>query len=358
MQVKPAILTLVAVLVTLACTPVAQSGATVHALRAAAPLAPVTSPSGVVVTATPRYLAGSQHAAFPGLAPTPSGLTLVWRQGSDHYLKRDGAILSATGDQDGRTFSPPTTVLAGGTDYRDPSVSYIAGHQYLTFFTGSAALEAQGAFVSRDGGAAVRIDTLPYAAISAPVVALPDGRLGVAFYGRKAGETLVTAWMGWSSDLGRTWSTNRIINSGVATPEPYLVVDGGTVHMFARWGSSAIAVRDSADSGRTFPAGPRVIVTDCTGRPGTIRTQDGTLIMICRGPLSQGKHAVVVYSLDHAATWTAGPIIMTAPAGSPNGMTYAAMAETLPGVVYTVVGMEQADGTSALYSTRLAVSVR
>lgn len=336
---------------TAATVPLAKS-APVATARAVAAVQP-RAVAGIALTSAVQPIpTSSRHSAFPGMTKAPDGtLKLVWRGASDHETARDGSIKMATSRDGGLTYTGETTILSG-RDYRDPSTSYIDGSRYLTYFTGSAANSAEGAWVMRDNGTPVRVDGgLPWAAISAPVVKLPDGRLATAFYGRKAGESLATAWIAYSTDSGVSWSTNRIINSGIATPEPWLVVDGGQVHMFARWGGDAITVRSSPDSGKTWGA-VRVVVTDCTGRPTTIATQAGTLVMICRGPLSSGNHAKVVYSLNHAATWNVGPTVLAAPAGS-IGMTYAAMWEAR-GVIHIVVGMQQTDGSSALYGGYLA----
>lgn len=357
-----------AVVAVVACTtaatpapaPASRPAASKPAARAVAAVQP-RAVAGIALTSAVQPIpTASRHSAFPGLAKAPDGsLTLVWRGATDHEDARDGAIKMASSRDGGQTYSGETTVLSG-QDYRDPSVSYIDGHEFLTYFTGSSSNGAEGAYVirDRDTGHPVRIDGgLPWAAISAPVMKLPDGRLATSFYGRKAGESLATAWIAYSTDGGVSWATNRIINSGIATPEPWLVVDGAQVHMFARWGGDAIAVRSSADSGKTWGA-VRVVVTDCSGRPTTYRTTAGTLVMICRGPLSSGKHAKAVYSLNGGANWNVGPTVMYAPAGSPNGMTYAAMVEIHPGVLYTVVGMEQPDGSSALWGAYLAESVQ
>lgn len=316
------------------------------------------TPVGVVLTSTPTLLpTPSRHSAFPGLVQHPDGhLSAVWRGASGHEAERDGAVMRAESYNLGKTWATPTVMLDTPKDERDPYLTVIDGHEYLTFFTGSRTLAAEGAYVSRDGAPAVRIDQLPYAAVSGPVVKLPDGRLGVAYYGRKAGESVDTAWMAWSADGGATWSSNRIVNAGISTAEPWLVVDGSTVHLFARWGGDKIAVRSTPDSGITW-GGARVIIDGCTGRPSTMRTQDGTLIMICRGPVSQGNHAKLLYSLDHGGYWIVGPTVLTAAPGA-LGMTYAAMVEVLPGVVHAVVGLERADGSSVLYGMYLAVSVR
>lgn len=302
--------------------------------------------AALVAPLQPLNVGQDQHSAFPGLAQMPNGdLHLVWRQGSDHYLARDGSLQRAVSTDGGVTYHDVLT-LRSGADFRDPSASVIDGAAYLTMFTGTAAVSAQGAYVVREWGLYSRIDTLPYAAITAPVVELPDGRLGAAFYGRKAGEVVDTAWMGWSADQGRTWTTNRIMNTGASHAEPWLTVDGSTIHMFARSGPGAITMRSSPDSGVTW--GPvRQVTTNCTGRPTALATAAGTLVLVCR--LLPTLDAVVVYSRDHGATWQSGGVILPAPAGSPHGMTYAVMAETAPGTVYVVVGMEQSIESSRLY---------
>lgn len=364
-----------AVLSLLACTPTttqavpmtdqpqpsATSREARRAIPAMSPLTPTAVPTGIAMTTAPTYLVGSQHAAFPGLAARPdSQLELVYRQGSDHYVARDGQSLVTLLDGMGRNPAPPVTELSGGTDYRDPSVSYIDTVRYLTYFVGSNNNPAEGAYVTVNGGTPVRVDPgYPYAAICAPVVQLPDGRLGAAYYGRKPGETKDTAFMAWSSDSGQTWTSNRILAPGgtTATPEPWIAVHGDKVLFFARWGPDRLAVRVSTDSGTTWGA-PYLLseTVAMTGRPTAYVTSAGVVIVVYR--TLPARHAQVAYSLDGGTIWKTGPIVMAAPAGSPLGMTYAAMHEVMPGVVRTIVGMEKADGSSALYSTTLGVSVQ
>jgi hypothetical protein len=306
----------------------------------------------------PLTVGQDQHSAFPGLVgPLPGSgeLQLVWREGTNHVDERDGDLLRAVSRDGGLTYGE-TTVLRSGADFRDPSISFVNGALAMTMFTGTHTQPAQGAWAVREWGLYSRIDTLPYAAITAPLVTLPDGRLGAAFYGRKAGELIDTAWMGWSSDDGRTWVTNRIANSigaGIAHNEPWLVVDGSQIHFFYRWGSAdGIGMRTSPDSGVTWGP-PRKILNNASGRPTVLRTSAGTLLMVYRSLPS--KDAVLAYSDDHGVTWQSGGTVLAAPAGSPLGMTYAAMAEIEEGgVVHLVVGMEQApvgggDATSRLY---------
>lgn len=331
-------------------------GALIGAVLAGACTATVTMAAAVA----PRLEAPMQklniggwgHSAFPSMARLYDGsLRLVFREGSDHYQSRDGRIIIAESHDDGATFVNPQTVRVN-PDYRDPSISSIDGVEYLTWFGASFSNEAMGAGVMRSWNAeSRRIDpsTNPYGAISAPIVKLPDGRLGAAFYGKKPGESLYTAWMAWSSDSGWTWTSNRIVNflgAGMATSEPYLVVNGTWTHMLYRWGDGALGIRSSSNSGATWQD-PVKILTNATGRPTVISTA-GTLVTVYR-EASTGS-AVMAYSVDNGVSWQPGGVVLPAHAGGM--MTYAAMVPSRdnPRVIRLVVGMEQAGGkTSQLW---------
>ncbi|TDV40452.1 sialidase family protein [Actinophytocola oryzae] len=336
----------------------AASVATAAGLAFAAPSADAAT-TGIVIATQPQPIeAPHRHSAFPGAALRPDGtLALVWRGAFDHVDHRDGAILRADSYDLGKTWTTPQVILSG-QDYRDPYLAYLDGHEYLTYFTGSSTNPAQGAYVSKDSAPAVRVDGgLPFAAISGPVVKLPDGRLGTAFYARKPGETIDTAWMAWSTDQGQTWTSNRILNAigaGIPTPEPWLVVDGTSIHVFARWGGTQIAVRSSTDSGATWNTA-RIAITGCNGRPSSVITRTGTIVMVCRDTRGGSRGgAQVAYSLDHTGTWAWGPTLMAAEAGTDVGMSYAAPVETPDGAVAVPFGMERADGSSSLWFTNLA----
>lgn len=295
-------------------------------------------------------IGGWGHSAFPSMARLYDGsLRLVFREGSDHYQSRDGRIIIAESHDDGATFVNPQTVRVN-PDYRDPSIANIDGIEYLTWFGANASTPAMGAGVMRAWNAeSRRIDGLAQAAISAPVVKLPDGRIAAAFYGKKPEETLWTAWMGWSSDNGWSWTTNRIINeqgAGLSTAEPYLVVNGSWIHMLVRWGDSGIGIRSSPDSGVSWQPS-RKILDNATGRPTVVATA-GYLVMVYR-EASTGS-AAMAFSVDNGTSWQLAGTVLPAPAGGM--MTYAAMvpARDNPRAIRMVVGMEQAGGkTSQLW---------
>lgn len=319
-------------------------------------VSPLTAGS-VELTAGPQPLSVGQdeHSAFPGLAKTPDGgLALVWRQGTDHVASRDGNIMLSRSDGAGRAFTAPTTI-ASGEDYRDPSVSFVDGHRWLTYFTGTDTRPAQGAYAQRDPGPPTRIDALPYAAISAPIAALPDGDLAAVYYGRSGAETIDSVWFARSTDGGASWTSTRIANgqsAGRAYQEPWLVVNGRSVHVPHRWGAwDSLGITSSADGGRTWAA-PRKILSAATGRPTTVVLSSGAMAMVYRSTTTRA--AMLATSTDNGAGWTPTGTLMAAPVGSPLGMTYAAGIEVMPGVAQLVIGMEAADGSSRLNSAYLA----
>ena len=313
-----------------------------------APLTPVAlSPAG-------------SHAAFPGLAFTPGRtLDLAWRQGSDHVGRRDGQIVIATSLDSGLSYHDPDAVLGGGTDYRDPSVSAIDDELWLTYFTGSASNAAQGAYVVRGDRPPVRIDSLPYAAIAAPVVELPDGTVAAVYYGHAAGQARDSVWFARSTNGGASWTSTRIAD-GVADgrdyQEPWLVVRDGTLHVLHRYGSwDSVGITSSTDGGAHWTL-PRKILGHATGRPTTLVYASGTMLTIYRD--TDTRAAEMAVNKDGGANWVTSGTLLTPPTGSPLGMTYAAAVEVLPGVAHVVVGAENADGSSTLYRGWLAEAIR
>lgn len=296
------------------------------------------------------------HAGFPGLVQYPGRtLTLAWRQGSDHVASRDGGIVTATSLDSGLSYHDAATVLAGAADYRDGSPSAIGDELWLTYFTGSASNGAQGAYLIRGDRPAVRIDPgLPYTAISAPVVQLPDGTLGTVFYGHAAGKPKDSAWFARSVDGGDTW-TSTLIADGTADgrdyQEPWLVARDGALHVLHRYGNwDSIGITSSTDSGTTWTA-PRRILTHATGRPTTLVYADGVMLVAYRD--TDTRSAVMATSRDGGVTWRSAGVLLASP-GGPLGMTYAAMVEVLPGVAHVVVGAENPGGSSTLYRGWLA----
>ncbi len=199
----------------------------------------------------------NNHAAFPGAARLPDGsLYLVWREGSNHWTNRDGTLLASRSNDLGRTWSKPFTIVpyAGdGVDYRAPSVSVSRDgtRMYLTYFKGTSAVAAAGAFlrVSTDQGQTwgpeVRMDNLPYAAICAPLVELASGDLLGVLYGHSGSETQDSVWLVRSSDQGQTWQAPVRLVNGVTDArnyqEPWAVQRDDQLVVLFRWGSGESA---------------------------------------------------------------------------------------------------------------------
>lgn len=302
------------------------------------------------------------HSAFPGLAlHLDRSITLAWRQGADHVASRDGAVLTATSTDAGIGYHDPTTVLDDNADYRDPSPAVVNNELWLTYFTGTNAAPAGGAYVTRGGRAPVRIDQLPYAAIAAPVVQLPDGSVGAVYYGQAAGQVRDSVWFARSTNSGTTWSSTPVPVAdgqvdGREYQEPWLVVRDGTLHVLFRYGNwDAVGISSSADGGATWSA-PRKVITQATGRPTTIAYASGTMVVIYRHTLTRA--AMIAVSRNGGVSFGYGGVLLTPPTGSPLGMTYAAGVEVVPGVAHVVVGAENADGSSRLYRGWLAEAAR
>lgn len=299
----------------------------------------------------------NMHNGFPCLCRQSNGrLILVWRRGTNHYQSRDGVVMMATSDNDGAVWIPAKDPIRKYPDYRDPNMVELDGVLNLTWFGANVQNEAMGAGIQRDWwDYSIRIDppNNPNGAITAPLVKLPSGQYGAAFYGKQPGDPLYTCFMGWSNDNGWSWTTNRIINmigQGIATTEPYLVVGSSIIHMFFRWGNNAIGVRSSTNSGISGSWGePRITLNNATGRPTTIMTASGRFVMIYRD--ASNGDAILAHSTD-LINWTKSVLLM-APSGGM--MTYASMVEISPLVLYVVCGMENANSTSQLWGGYVSV---
>jgi hypothetical protein len=337
----------------LACTTGATAADDYRSISSSTPRTPRVIALGpdVALTARLKPIAtpAGQHAAFPGLVqhPVSRELTAAYRLGRDHVDSRDGDIVMATSTDEGLTYHNPTTVRSG-KDYRDPSLALINGELWTTYFTGTASAPAQGAFVIRGDRPALRIDNLPYAAIAAPVAALPDGTVAAVYYGHEAGEQFDSVYYAWSTmGDGNTWSSTRIADGQKDSrhyQEPWLVVRDGRLHVQFRYGSwDSIGTMSSTDDGTTWST-PRKILDRATGRPTTLVFASGTMLMIYRQ--ADTRAAVMATSRDGGATWRPAGVLLAPP--GPLGMTYAAAVEVLPGVAHVVVAGEQADGSSTL----------
>jgi hypothetical protein len=320
--------------------------------RRAAERPPMTIQPSTLVRPLP---VASSHAAFPGACLLGDGtVLLVWRAATDHDTSRDGTIQGARSTDQGLSWSVPVTLVGDHRDLRDPAVGTDGETVRLTYFTGSATQPAQGCYTraSTDGGHSfgpeTRIDTLGYAAISAPLVRRGPVLLAV-YYGRAApGETRDSVWLAASTD-GLAWSRQRIADGhadGRDYQEPWLVADDAGLVVLFRWGNTdGIGLARSADA-TTWSAPARAF--DGSGRPSAALTTDGALVVVYRG--LPDKAAWLRASQDRGLTWYPPRRVAPAPDGQ---MTYAAPVDTAPGLVLCPYATETGPAQSRLWLTYL-----
>uniref|UniRef100_UPI002409C3A5 sialidase family protein n=1 Tax=Saccharomonospora viridis TaxID=1852 RepID=UPI002409C3A5 len=285
------------------------------------------------------------HLAFPSVAQLDDGrLLLMWRRGIDHYLARDGVIEAATSPDLGVSWSTPTTVLADAEDLRDPCVANLGGALWLTYFKGTDDSRAAGAYVRRseDQGATwgpeFRIDPdMHQAAICAPLVELPGGRLLAVYYGRNSGETFDSVWAATSTD-GQEWTTARLVGGDArAYQEPWAVRRGDEITVTYRWGNNdSIGGIHSADGGSTWDTPTRLFTG--SGRPSACWDAD-QLIIVYRG---EGGHTTM-RSL-RGETVSAPRIVHRA---APGGMMTYAHPHIVDGWVFCPLATEDAEGVES-----------
>jgi len=302
---------------------------------------------------------GDDYSAFPTVVEIPAGLRAVWWQGNDHLSYGTSRLFTTTSSDSGASWTAPE-FLRWSIGVRDPNVSRQADDRHwLTYFTGFQSLPALGAYarLSRDGGATWgtprRVDPrLPYAAVSAPIRAEgPGGRdtLWLPFYGRERDdatgdlEEFDSAYIARSVDGGANWTSTRIADGAAderSYAEPWLVLDEnqpGRMLVFHRHGAwQSIGLTESTDGGQSWSA-PRELFPG-TGRPTALATSTGQLVVVYRDATT--RDAVYAVSTDDGATWNAGQLLMENHNSTQLGMVYAAMVETAPGEVYTLVSME------------------
>lgn len=320
--------------------------------------------AGTVRATRPVRIFGldSNHAAFPSVCARLDGVViLVYRQGTDHSVTRDGVIKSSFSSDHGRSWTTPTTAVTGaaGQDLRDPCVSLSRDGTkvYLSYFKGTVALAAAGVFfrVSTDGGVTwggeIRVDSLPYAASSAPIIELNNGTLVCPFYGRSGVEVWDSVWISKSTNGGTTWPTQtRIINGTTATDhrqEPYIALLGTTAVMGYRHGTAAsIGISVSTDNTVNWSAGAAKFAG--TGRPNLFFTNDLTLSCLYRS--TGNENGVVRSSKDSGSTWTPERLVDMAPTAV-GWMTYSGTDRISRGINLCALSQESSSTVSRVFLT-------
>ena len=241
-----------------------------------------------------------EHTAFPSVVQRRDGvLYMVVRRATNHSAARDGSIWYTTSSDAGRTWAAPTLILSAvsGVEPRDPCVSLSADgtKMYLTYFKGSASLGAAGCFfrTSTDGGlnwsAETRFDgSKPYAACSAPIVELSNGRLIAPFYGKdNLADARDSCYIATSTNGGTSWTQTKVmdgVGAGTDLQEPWVSrkPNANDLMMTFRWGTNtSIAYSTSTQTDGAGWAAPTVSITG-TGRPSTCWLSTGEVVMVYR----------------------------------------------------------------------------
>lgn len=307
-----------------------------------------------------------QHTAFPSVVQRRDGvLYMVFRRGTNHSATRDGGVWYSTSTDVGRTWATPTQLFAasGGVEYRDPCVSLDSTGTILrlTYFKGSASLSAAGCFfrTSTDGGAnwssETRFDgSKPYAACSAPVVELSNGRLIAPFYGKdNLADARDSCYIATSTNGGTSWTQSKVmdgVGAGTDLQEPWVSRKPGANDLFMtfRWGTNtSIANSSSTQTDGAGWSAPSVTVTG-TGRPSTCWLSTGEIVMTYRDTNNQFFWARMYVG----GSWSA-PVLVRR--GRSSGFwTYAQPYEVSPGMALCPFTEENSGATpSKLYSTAL-----
>jgi len=300
------------------------------------------------------------YAAFPSIAQfTDRSLRLMWREGVAH-TGTDGVIKTSTSTDNGRTWAAASTALTGaaGTDLRDPVISVSNGVTHITYFKATSGLSAAGAFYrpSSDNGATWgterRIDpSQPYAAISGPVIRLPNGDLITSYYGKDASQTWDSCWSAKSTNAGVSWTRTLMADGQTAGrdyQEPWIISAGGTtLYCFYRYGTaSAIGLSTSTDSGATWSS-PVQIFGNATGRPAAAWLPSNSMIVTARDLTN--KQAFMRYRKGGAGStaWAAPMPVGMPQASGTLGMTYAHPLPIVGGTI-CALGVEYSSSSSQI----------
>jgi hypothetical protein len=281
------------------------------------------------------------HSSAPSVCMSKSGrLYMLYRQGTDHYVSRDGVLKLTYSDDGGRTWSALTTVLnmtpTWDSQGQGISESRDGTKLYMVYFKASASNGAAGVFfkTSTDQGATwsaeTRVDALGVAATTDVIIEQADGSLLLAFYGRAStSDAYDSVYTARSTNGGTTWTVTQRKN-GITDSrhyqEPVLAVSGATAVMTFRWGNTqSIGTMVSTDYGLTWSTPTERFPG--TGKPHSFWANEKTVACIYR-ELSTG-HAKIRTTRDNGTTWT--PARMVHPTYYPSGwMLYSSSTPITP----------------------------
>jgi hypothetical protein len=211
----------------------------------------------------------ARNTYFPTIAMMRGGdLVVVYYDSPDH-VSRIGRISMVRSRDQGRTWSPPSVVVDGPNDERDPNIIETArGTWLLSYFEADTmkAPASQGVFVIRstDEGRTwsppIKVGSaLAGVGTSARIVQLENGELLIPLYGTAPAETDAIASVVRSADDGETWPVESEVRiaaaAGVSFVEPAIASlgNGRLLAMLRTEGGERAAWEStSLDGGRTW----------------------------------------------------------------------------------------------------------
>lgn len=328
------------------------------------------SGSGMVKCLRPPRAVGidTAHSSAPSIyySKTYNKLFMLYRQGTDHFVSRDGIFKLTSSSDLGKTWSAAVTVqdLTPTWDSQGQGISESndGTKLWMSYFKASAANGAAGVFfkTSTDGGtswsAETRIDTsLPYAATTDVIRQLANGDMVMAYYGRSGAETFDSIWIAKSTNGGTSWTSTRLANGQTASlhfDEPVIAINGTTAVITGRYGGIQ-SIGTTVSTNSTSSWGTFTERFPGTGKPHLFWLNSTTLVCIYR-ELSTG-HAKMRSSVNNGAAWS--PPRLVDPTMWPSGwMLYASSTRLAPGLEYVAFAQERGDAGASPGASRLYLS--
>lgn len=318
---------------------------------------PFTTGDGVLsVGSISTITDDAKYNAWPSIARMHSGeLLLLYTKADSHHSDETGKLVGRIGTEG---IAGAVTWGAEFTIYDHPSVwasgqdlSVIStGRVFASGFYGAFATNPlDGAFVvySDDDGRTwsslivVNSTLTSYSYGSGGVLELPNGDLLQCVEGKNSGDTFSRVVVLRSSDGGDTWGSQVTIATGTRNYyEAQLgLLDDDSILVLLRTSDAAgdIYQSRSTDGGATWST--PVLAFAGHGQPNWIQSSTGTLVAITRENLGTGTGGVWAYtSVDRATTWSAKTDVDL----TPYEMEYGCPIELLDGRILVVYGYQPA----------------
>ena len=280
-----------------------------------------------------RFVAVDDKCAWPNLTLMPDGAIVAsifgepthggWEGDAECWASRDGGqtwklfgvpaphepttnrMNLAAGLTPGGAF----VVLCSGWSLRPPRGEYRPPHDGKVLLPWVCRSEDGGKTWTHEEG----VDVPPQLAYAIPfgdIVPLGDGRLAVACYSRHAEDRdLISSWVFFSQDDGRTWGDARPIGQNRYTETTLLSLGGGKLLAAARTRNpQVLEVFASDDSGQTWTSrGPASLTNQIPAHMCLL--EDGA-VLLTYGVRNEGMLGVCArLSRDAGETWDAPRVL-------------------------------------------------